>query len=482
MTVLLAGAASFRIDPPLPADPQGFVRRAVAVRDHLAPLEVRALVVRRVDGDDVDPYELAIVTADVTGLDTEYADRVRRVIEAQTGVPYECILVNSSHSHASLWPRVDGKLHGEFEDVTDAEAAYFARLPYDYATAVVKAIGRLTPARISGAVGNAPGLAVNRRERTAEGATILGWNRDGYIDEDVPTIRIDAHDGTPIATLVGFGCHPVSLGGEVPLSGPDFVGELRNRVELIRGGVCLFLQGAAGNVLPLQAFWNEPGPELEMGARLGLEAAHAIADAEPRVIDVVAVPYGSVTPITLYRKVAAAEQPAQPVGTRRVILELPLLDPLPIDVMVAELDQRRHELAELRAAGAGPDVRNPVGYHVKWLQTMVDRAADGPLPTTVPGEVWACRLGDTAIVGTPGELFSELGGEVRRRSPFATTVFAGYCHGVLGYVATEEEYAFGGYEPTVAQRGYGHPAPFAPAAGRLLVEASVRLLEELAGS
>ena len=101
---------------------------------------------------------------------------------------------------------------------------------------------------------------------------------------------------------------------------------------------------------------------------------------------------------------------------------------------------------------------------------MLARAADGPLPTTVAGEVWACRLGDTAIVGTPGELFSELGAEVRRRSPFATTIFAGYCQGVQGYVATEDEYAFGGYEPTVAQRGYGHPAPFAPRAGRLLVE------------
>ena len=406
--------------------------------------------------------------------------RIRTIIEAQTGVPYDRILLNSSHTHASLWPRVDGKLHGEFDSVTDAEAAYFARLPYDYATAVVKALQQLAPARISGAVGRASGLAVNRRERTREGTTILGWNREGFIDEDVPTIRIDAHDGTPIATLVGFGCHPVSLGGEVPLSGPDYVGELRNRVELLRGGVCLFLQGAAGNILPLEAFCDSPGPEVAMGARLGLEAAHAVADTDPRVIDIEPMKYGSVTPITLYRRVAAPVQPPQPVAVRRVVIDLPLLPPMTVEAMSTELDQRRAERAEQERAGAGRDVLNPITYHVNWLEAMLDRAADGPLPSTIPGEVWAARFGDTAIVGTPGELFSELGAEVRRRSPFATTIFAGYCQGVLGYVATADEYAFGGYEPAVAQRGYAHPAPFTPEAGRLLVETAVELLESIA--
>ncbi len=469
----LAGAAVFPIDPPLPADPQGFVRRAVAVRRHGARLDVRALVVR-IDGED-----LAIVTADITGLDTAFAHRIRTVIEAQTGVPYERILLNASHSHASLWPRTDHKLHGEFDGPTDAERAYFERLPYDYATAVVTAIDRLAPARVSGGVGHAPGLAVNRRERTAEGTTILGWNRDGFVDEDVPTIRIDGHDGSAIATLVGFGCHPVTLGGEVPLTGPDFVGELRTRVELLRGGVCLFLQGAAGNILPLQAFCDQPGLEVDMGARLGLEAAHAVADADPRVIDIERTLYGSVTPIILYRRRAADEQPAQEVQVRREVLQLPLLAAMTVEQMSDELTTRRADLAEQVRLGAGPAVRNPINYHVKWLEAMLERASHGPLPDEVEAEIWAARLGDTAIVGTPGELFSELGAEVRRRSPFATTIFAGYCQGVQGYVATAEEYAFGGYEPTVGQRGYGHPAPFTPEAGRILVERSVALLESL---
>lgn len=474
MTVVLAGASTYRIDPPLPCDPQGFVRRAAAVREHGAPLSVRACVIRT---DDVD---VAIVVGDVTGLDLEYAERIRSVIEDTTGINGEHVLLNSTHSHASLWARSDQKLHGEFDDYTDAERAYFARLPYDYATAVVLALERLVPARVSGAVGCAPGLAVNRRERTTDGRTILGWNQDGAIDEEVPTIRIDAHDGSPIATIVGFGCHPVVLGGEVALTGPDFIGELRDRVEAARGGTCLYLQGAAGNVLPLQAFCDQLGPERAMGARLALEAVHAIADHDPRVMEIERIEYGSVTPIHLYRHRPAVVQPAQPVAVRHTRLELPLLEPQSIAEMERELIAKRDEFDELERSGAGRPEMNPIGYHIRWLETMLAKRRRAPLPDRVPTEVWAVRFGDTAIVGTPGELFTELGAEVRRRSPFPTTIFAGYCHGVIGYVATAEEYPFGGYEPAVSHRGYGHPAPFAPNAGRILVEAAVDLLEALA--
>ncbi|MBC7464088.1 MAG: hypothetical protein H7227_07505 [Actinobacteria bacterium] len=477
MSELLVGAGSFFIDPPLPSDPQGFVRRAVAVRDDLDSALVSACVIQN------GTHTIALLAADVTNLDTYFADRIRRVIETTTGIPYDNILLNSSHTHAGLWPRAGNKkLHGEFPDVTEAEQAYFEKIPYDYASAVVKALSRLKPARISGGTGLVPGLAVNRRERDGNGGTILGWNKENFIDEEVPTIRIDDHDGLPIATLVGFGCHPVVLGGEVPYSGPDFIGELRRKVELLRGGICIFFQGAAGNVLPLEAFIDQPGPERQMGSRLGLEAVHAIVDKDPRVIKIEKVSYGSVTPISLYRRRAVSPQPPQPVSSLRKVLELPLNPSLTVPEMETELASRQMDFDAKVAAGAGRDLLNPIGYHIEWLKDILKMARTAPLPEFLVGEIWAARLGDAAIVGTPGELFSELGAEVRRRSPFATTIFAGYCQGVLGYVSTPEEYQFGGYEPTVAQRGYGHPAPFSPAASRMLVEESVALLERLHAS
>jgi hypothetical protein len=82
-------------------------------------------------------------------------------------------------------------------------------------------------------------------------------------------------------------------------------------------------------------------------------------------------------------------------------------------------------------------------------------------------------------VGNPGEIFGEIGAAVRAGSPAATTIFAGYSNGVLGYVATPEEHPFGGYEPAVSHRGYGQPAPFAPEAADLLRDTSLELLAGL---
>ena len=474
MSGLRAGAAVVSIEPPLPSDPQGFVRRAFAVRDAIDSCEVRACVIE--SGD----HRLAVLAADVTNLDTYFADRVRKAIVAATGIPYENILLNSSHTHAGLWPRKEGeKLHGEFAEVTDAEHAYFEKIPYDYASACVKALSRMKPARISGGTGVAPGLAVNRRERDGKGGTILGWNKENFIDEEVPTIRIDAHDGSAIATLIGFGCHPVVLGGEVAFAGSDFLGPLRNQVELLRGGTCIFFQGAAGNILPLEAFFDSPGPEIAFGHRLALEAVHAVVDNDPREIEIEHIAYGSVTPISLYRKRAKNPQGSQPLASARKVLQLPLNPSLTVADMERELAERSADYAAKEKAGEGRQVLNPIRYHISWLTEMLKMAALAPLPEEIEGEIWVARLGDCAIVGTPGELFTEIGAEVRKRSPFTTTLFAGYCQGVLGYVSTPEEYQWGGYEPTVAQRGYGHPAPFAPEASRILIEESVALLNQL---
>jgi len=474
MTILQAGAAVINIDPPLPSDPQGFVRRAVAVRDALDETEIRCLVVEN------GTYKLAILTADLANIDSYFADRIRTTINLTTGIPYDNILLNVSHSHGGLWPRQNReKLHGEFAELTPAENAYFEKLPYDFASAAVKATARLKPARISGGTGVAPGIAVNRRERTSDGRTILGWNKDNFIDEEVPTIRVDSHTGEAIATLVGFGCHPVSLGGEVPYSGSDFIGPLRNQVELIRGGICLFLQGAAGNVLPLEAVHDQPVPEIAMGHRLGLEAVHAVVDAEPRVIEIERIAYGSVTPIALYRKRAVSPQPPQPIATRRKVLDLPLNPPLTVAEMERELAEKRADFAAKQGAGAGREILNPIGYHISWLEQIIELSKRGPLPTHITGEIWAARLGDVAVIGTPGELFTEIGYQVRNASPFLTTIFAGYSQGVLGYVSTRAEYPFGGYEPSVAQRGYGHPAPFAPEAGELIAAECIAMLAEL---
>jgi len=471
---MLAGSARVDITPPLPVDVLGYVRRPVAPRRIMDPLLVTGVVLK--EGDTT----IAIMAADVTNLTPAFAEKVRARITEATGIPGANVLLNSSHSHAAPWPGAELKLGGETDDWTPLELRYWETLPDQYASVAVRALATATEARISGGVGHAPGIAVNRRERTADGRTILGWNPDGFFDDSVPTIRIDALDGTPIATIVGFGCHPVVVGPDVDAIGSDFVGPLRTQAEALRGGgVAIFLQGAAGNVLPLECFFDHAGPEVTFGQRLGLEAAHAVADADPRAITVDKVDFGSVTPISLYRRRVADVQPTQTIRTVRKLVMLPMLDAPSVDALRAELAEREADIARRTAAGETRVTINPVRYHVGWIKLMLARAASEQLPKESLGEIWAARLGDCAVVGTPGEIFGEIGAAVRAASPAPVTIFAGYSNGVLGYIATPEEYPHGGYEPAVAQRGYAHPAPFSPDVAGIIRDTALELLAQL---
>lgn len=477
---MLAGAAVVDITPPLPIDVLGYVRRAKAPRRVRSPLQARAVVLRS------GSTTVVIITGDVVGLTTPMADRIRGFVGRAVDCPTENVLLNSSHSHAAPWPGATIKMGGEFDGWTAGELGWWEQVPALYASAAVQAAEGLIEARVAGGTGRAPGIAVNRRERTPDGRTILGWNPDGFLDEEVPTVRIDAaperRRPRRIATLVGFGCHPVTIGPEVPVVGSDFVGPLRERLDAdLGGGTTLFLQGAAGNVLPLEAFGEDETDDEPMGHRLALEAAHAVADAEPWRSTIDRVEYGSVTPISLYRRRVATDQPWQPLASVSRVVRLPLLAAPTAEALAAELTEREADLHARHAAGAGREVTNPIAYHIAWLKRTLPGARAGALPDALDGEIWAARLGDCAVVGAPGEIFSEIGAAVRAASPAATTIFAGYCQGVLGYVATPEEYPFGGYEPAVSHRGYGHPAPFDPAVAGIIRDTAIELLGDLFG-
>jgi hypothetical protein len=416
------------------------------------------------------------------------ADRIRARVGEVVGCDPSAVLLNSSHTHAAPWPGAIIKLGGEFDDWTETELRYWDSIPDRYASVALEAVGRLAPARVSGGVGEARGLAVNRRERLPDGRTILGWNREGIRDDSVVAIRVDGDAGAPlvadgIATIVSFACHPVVVGPDYPGAGPDFVGPLRDTVNSARpGAVTVFLQGAAGDALPLESFRDDDGTLVAaevFGERLGLEAVHAIADADPWAVEIDRSAWGSVTPIHLYRRRLARKQPPQVLRTARRVVSLPLLELPSVADLERELEERRADLDERERHGETRTTMNPIRYHIAWLELQLRQEAEAGRATAIDGEIWAARIGETAVVAGPGEIFGAIGTAVRRRSPAAVTIFAGYSQGSLGYVATPDEYPHGGYEPAISHRGYGQPAPFSPEVAGIIEQTAVELLEEL---
>jgi hypothetical protein len=278
----------------------------------------------------------------------------------------------------------------------------------------------------------------------------------------------------------------VVVGPDLEGAGPDFVGPLRSMLgDLLRpGAVTVFLQGAAGDALPLQAFRDDDGALVAadvFGERVALEAAHAVADVDPWATAIDRSDWGSVTPISLYRRRLADEQPPQPLRTARRIVSLPLQDLPATAELERELVERREDLSARQDRGETRITMNPIRYHIAWLELQLRQDAAGGRATSIDGEVWAARIGDCAIVGAPGEIFGAIGTAVRRASPARVTIFAGYSQGSLGYVATPDEYPFGGYEPAVSHRGYGQPAPFSPEVAGIIERTALGLLEELFG-
>jgi len=470
---MIVGFGRARIVPPPRFDPQGFAARDRAVADVDPELSVTVCVIRG------SPDTVAIASADALAHTPAAAAAIRARIADVVGCHVDAVLLSATHTHASVWPGAEAKVSGESHDAwLPGEREFLDVLPATYAEAAVAADRAGTECRVSWGVGNAPGWSVNRRQRTPDGGTVIGVNPDGYVDDSVVGLRFDDRDGGAVGLIVGYACHPVVLGPRVARASTDFVGPLRRAVEDMRGGMCLFLQGASGNVMPREALFDEPGPEVTLGRRIALEALRAVADRDPWPRSPRPLSVGSWTPTVVYRRVTDEPLPEQVVAVAARVLEVPLSRPPSLDEARMEFAQRTRERQAALEQGAPGSVTNGIDNQLRWLAATIRAVEAGAAPTAVEVELWAARIGDGVIVGVSAELFGEIGDAIRAASPSITLV-AGCCNGVLGYVPTAAEYPFGGFEVLAAHRVYGLPAAVAPEAARMITASARELLASL---
>ena len=250
-------------------------------------------------------------------------------------------------------------------------------------------------------------------------------------------LGFEGADGEPIAILVEYAVHNNCCYGE--MYHRDLFGRcgdaLRARFPCLRA--VPFVAGAAGNIV-----WGDPDAlEMRRGdaqARLvGKRCAERISEA--------------------YRQAPRSHVSELQLSSR--VLELP-------DRPLSE-STFCHDGCRGTTEAALRGARQRYDPEEKAVRERGD--------TTCPVEIAALSLGEAAIVTNPAELFVEYGLDIKRESPFETTLVATLANGYCGYVPTEKAFQHGGYEThrTV------YTSRLVVDAGKQIVQASLDLLQEL---
>jgi neutral ceramidase len=472
---LLVGTARHSLEPPLGLPLVGFVRQLHDATGYgRFGLETTAI------GLEQEGRRYVLCGVDIVGIGEPEVTRLLDRVAGATGAEPEAILLNWNHTHLSVvggeW---GGQCAGPPDPERDARIRRFADVVQDKIVSVCRlAFERMEPARPVWGVGGAD-VAVNRRERTPAGETILGWNPDELVDDRVTSLQLRRADESVVATAVNFGCHPVTTGYDMYVYSADFPGPLRDVVRQSTGGEVVFLQGAGGNVLPKVAFTADEDEAEAMGTRLAIESLHSLAGRYAFRRRMAYRPERSIMQISSYRREPAEQAPVTVAATMRHV-RFPL-QPLPsVDSVRAVREEWETKLVEAQAAGAGTGGPARIAWwHLAWARATEQALLAGTAATFREGRIHALRIGDGVIVSGPGEVFGEIGMAVKERSPVAPTMYAGFTNGLVAYFATAAEYAYGGYEADTSRRGHGNPAHVAPACEQILVETGVRAAESL---
>jgi neutral ceramidase len=375
-----------------------------------------------------------LITCDLLNFDRPVVERVRALVSSATGLAPERIMLAASHTHSGPSTRI--LMFG------DPPAEYKAWLPVQLASSLIQACADLGEAEVAGAVGEVAGLGANRT--------------DPALPYD-PSVRLLAASagGRLKAVLLNYGCHPTVMGPENLLVSADWPGAAVAMLGRALGYPVWigFAQGAAGDVSARFVRRAQSFAEVErLGSLLAGKALELLGS----------LPTGAI---------GGGLRDADHVGVRSRVVSLEpraLPGQAEAEAAIAAAEAR---LAAVQAAGASPgEVRiaetalQGARIALAW-KSMQDKLE-------FDAEVQVARIGrDVALVGLSCEPFSALGLEIRRRSPFATTLVVGYANGYCGYMPDEASFARGGYEASSAFT--------APGSGERLVETALTLLGEL---
>ncbi len=432
------GSAKVDITPPLTIPHLGYVPRQGKFKGIHDPLYARAIVF---DNDDL---RFVLISADSIGYNNEvlgegrnFTAEVRERIKKQTGIKYENIMLASTHAHSV--PETTGITR--LLDVPSASS--WLEVLIDQLSSVVEmALSNMNSAKLKAGIGETKGIAKNRRK----GNMSIEMQRElGLIDESVGVLLCEGNESSDV--IINFACHPVTVQVQSLVSA-DYPGVATKFVENSIYGCrnCLFLQGSAGNINPMRDDTRDFRDVELYGKILGGEVVKLVSILSAPNINFMEDRISSVSKIIML--------PSR---------DLPDPEPFRQEYQKAlkDAENSKDEISKynaLRIAGYNREILN-----------RIERGT-GP----IPAEIQVFRIGELAIVGIPGELFVELGLQIKRNSPAPYTFISETTNGWIGYIVSSGTYQEGGYEVS--------PGPWSMTneeGGQIIVKTALELITEL---
>ena len=436
--MLKAGASKVNITPFVGGPMAGYAAREHGSEGIHDDLHAKALVLA--DGNQ----EVALVTSDLIGVGEELVEEVRRIVQKSVGISQDRVWICASNTH--FGPKV--QRNRLTDEKYDAFAnAYFDVLAQKMATAIRLAHDRMAPACVGSGSISAEGISYNRRlirdNGKVEMSPTLPPPYDGLsfgpVDSEVSVLKVvGAEEGDAIATLVNFACRPVSSTDHMYEISADYPGYAMKLIEQTEGGVCLFALGCAGNIVPIQ---RQGRSKRKLGLSLGGVALKALQWIETT--------------------------DDAPIRAARKEIELPLREFSESDEMQNNTDVARAELAAARGRQAHQRELTELGERLHVSEGMLRWADRHERATAQQTEIQCFWLGDIPLVGLPGEVFVELGMNVKAGIKKKPTFVLSLSNDAIGYVPIRQAFEDGGYEPTVSA--------LAPGCGEYLVEEALSL-------
>lgn len=338
----------------------------------------------------------------ITGADlcvlgcVECAENLLMKISAKLEIDKEDLLFSSSHSHSTPLPCI----HRSFKDGHELVPGFIDQLIDGTVKACQEAAAKIQDVNITWSYGKCD-LAVNRDLPCGEhGGTheVVAFNPEIVADDTLTVGRIADLDGRIVATIANYACHPTTLAWDNRAISPDYVGEARELVQRETGAPMLFLQGASGDLSPRDQYSGETSLADRNGRNLGHSILATLASMQ--------------SPGHELRWVGIVESGAL-LGEWR---EFPTkgsgeVKKVRLDVQVRVKELKSIEQLRTEWAGIDSDALEERISRAKRLRLGYESRQITSHP------VWVWKLGDAIFVAQPGEAYSYLQTELRRRNP-----------------------------------------------------------------